>query len=200
MAAQFCSLFSVIFISERRLFLRRPGEAAIQEGLPAPLCSVSDVIQRFCARAKRLTARRARVINSGASKRVFVTMAGHDMHTNACGFSNSWSSLMYLAPSDFLGLEQLTSSCRSRAVEASRTHLKSSRSDPIAPIATLRSACHCLLPPLYSFARGLRRSFNRSKSVGSHRSSSNTSASVVLLQLENLLCPIKPLPMRIRTL
>ena len=74
------------------------------------------------------------------------------MHTNACGFSNSWSSLLYLAPSDFLGLEHLTSSCRSvfahscslsrrfihgsgwwngsgirrRAVEASRTHLKSS--------------------------------------------------------------------------
>ena len=177
MAAQFCSLFSVIFISERRLFLRRPGDAAIQEGLPAPLCSVSDVIQRFCARAKRLTARGARVINSGASKWVFVTMAAmlmtdkstsrvatspHNMHTNACGFSNSSSSLMYLAPSDFLGLEHLTSSCRSafahscslsrrfihgsgwwngsgirrRAVEASRTHLKSSRSDPIAPIAT----------------------------------------------------------------
>ena len=52
------------------------------------------------------------------------------------------------------------SGIRRRAVEASRTHLKSSRSDP-------------------SFARGLRRSFNRSKSVGSHRSSSNTSASVV---------------------
>ena len=136
----------------------------------------------------------------------------HNMHTHACGFSNSWSSLMYLAPSDFLGLEHLTSSCRSafahscslsrrfihgsgwrngsgirrRAVEASRTHLKSSRSDPIAPIATLRSACHCLPPPLYSFARGRRRSFNRSNSVGSHRSSSNTSASVVLSQLENI--------------
>ena len=47
------------FISERRLFLRHPGNAAIQEGLPAPLCSVSDVIQRFCTNTKRLTTRRA---------------------------------------------------------------------------------------------------------------------------------------------
>ena len=148
------------------------------------------------------------------------------MHTNACGFAISSSSLMYLAPSDFSGLEHLASSCRSdfdhsfsfsrrfihgsgwwngsgirrRAVEASRTNLKSSRSVSIAPLATLRCACHYLLPPLHSFARGLRRSFNRSKSVGSHRSSSNTSASVVLSQLENLLFLIKPLPMRVRTL
>ena len=83
-------------------------------------------------------------------------------------------------------------------MEASRTHLKSSRSVTIAPLAALRSACHCLLPPLHSFTRGLRRSFNKSKSVGSHRSSSNTSASVVLSQLENLLFPIKPLPMHVR--
>ena len=88
----------------------------------------------------------------------------HSMHTNACGFAMSWSSLMYLAPSDFFGFEHLTSSCRSafdnsfsfsrrfihgsgwwngssirrRAVEASRTHLKSSRNVSIAPLATLR--------------------------------------------------------------
>ena len=115
---------------------------------------------------------------------------------------------MYPVPLEFFGLEHLASSCRSafdhsfsfsrrfihssgwwngsgirrRAVEASRTHLKSSRSVSIAPLATLRSACHCLLPPLHSFVRGLKRSFNKSKSVRSHRSSYNTSASVVNLR------------------
>ena len=77
------------------------------------------------------------------------------------------------------------SGIRRRAVEASRTHLKSSRSVSIAPLATLRSACQ------HSFARGLGLSSNRSKSVGSQRSSSNTSASVALSQPENRLFQIK---------
>ena len=85
LAAQFCSLLSVVFISERRFFLRCPGNVAIQEGLLAPLCSVSDVIQRFCSSTKCLAARRSRIINSGASERCGEGELVSGVHTLVAG-------------------------------------------------------------------------------------------------------------------
>ena len=113
------------------------------------------------------------------------------MHTNACEFAISWSSLMYLAPSDFFGLEHLASSYRSvfddsvSSRESSSTALaggtgQASAAEPWRPRAPISNHPEVFpllrLPPLHSFARGLRRC------------SSNTSASVVLSQLENLRC------------
>ena len=143
--------------------------------------------------------------------------SGHIMHTQVCGCLISCTSVMYLAPSGFFGLAHVASIFRSafdhsfsfsgRFIHGSgwwygsRTHLMSSRSVSMAAVATLRGACHCLLLLLHSFASGLRRSFNKNKSVGSHWTSSSAIASVVLSPPENLLLPINnPLPMRIRTL
>ena len=75
LATQFGGLLSVKFIGASRVFLGSPRNATVQEGLPARLGPVRNVVENFRHVAELLFAQQTRVVNRCTSERGVVPVA-----------------------------------------------------------------------------------------------------------------------------